>query len=256
VVTVYDLIYELFPGMFPGIEGDAVRDLMRRAVESADVVICISETTRQHVVDTYDDVEERTIVTYMGVSDVFRADYSPTGGTNGSGPYLLYVGARRGYKQFETLARAYGAWVGRHETDLVVVGGVWTAVELELLGELGIGEKVRLLSGVDDATLADLYRGSLALVFPSLYEGFGIPIVEAMSVGCPVVASRIPTTEEVAGDVPIYFEPGGLESLHSALTTVAEGRRAEAKIRLGKQRAEQFSWERTARETLEVYRGL
>ncbi len=256
VVTVYDLIYELFPDMYPGIEGDAVRDFMRQAVESADAVICISETTRQHVVETYGDVEDRTIVTYMGVSDVFRTEDSSTGETNGSKPFLLYVGARRGYKQFETLARAYGAWVGRQDTDLVVVGGAWTTGELELLGELSIGEKVRLLSGLDDATLAGLYRRSLALVFPSLYEGFGIPVVEAMSVGCPVVASRIPTTEEVADEVPIYFEPGRLESLHAALTTVAEGGLADARIRLGKQKAEQFSWERTATETLEAYRGL
>ena len=115
---------------------------------------------------------------------------------------------------------------------------------------------MHLLTGIADEELAWLYNQAVALVHPSLYEGFGIPLLEAMACGCPVVASRIPSTVEVAGDIPLYFEPAEPESLPAALDAICSEDGDSKRVKLGLEHVKQYSWDRTARETLEVYRAL
>jgi len=252
------MIHELFPHPSRSRLDEGFRRQKRRCVEEADLVICISETTRSDLLAVYGIPEMRTRVIPLGCNERFEvlqdatvSDERPT-----DGPYLLYVGERYHYKGFETLMRAYAVWDRHHEAGLVVVGPTWSRQESEELKRLKIGERVVHMGYVDDRTLCVLYNRALALVYPSLYEGFGLPLLEAMACGCPIVASRIPSTIEVAGDYPSYFEPGDEESLLAALDkSLIEGR-PSPRLTEGVARAKRFSWNDTATQTLTVYRAL
>jgi len=171
-------------------------------------------------------------------------------------PYLLYVGSRASYKGFDDLLSAYSAWSERDDVILVVVGEKWSSEEEKKLREHKIGDGVKLIENVNDVFLRHLYNQAVSLVFPSLYEGLGIPLLEAMACGCPIVASRIPTTIEVARNVPIYFEPGKAEDLLVALDHILSEGRDSLRSRIGLEYVKQYSWVKAARQTLEVYRSL
>jgi alpha-1,3-rhamnosyl/mannosyltransferase len=115
---------------------------------------------------------------------------------------------------------------------------------------------VQVLTDVDDQTLCQLYNQALGLVYPSLYEGFGIPLLEAMACGCPIVASRISSTIEVAGDCPIYFDPTEEDDLLNALDiALSQGRNSE-RIQTGLEKVKSYSWDKTAAQTLKIYRSV
>jgi glycosyltransferase involved in cell wall biosynthesis len=139
---------------------------------------------------------------------------------------------------------------------MVIVGGEWSAEERKSLKELGISERMLLLHRADDETLRDLYNTAVAFVYPSLYEGFGIPLLEAMACGCPVVASSIPATIEVAGDCPVYFDKAEVEDLVPALDRVLLEGRDSPRTAVGLERVKAFSWGKTAEQTLAVYHSL
>ena len=169
---------------------------------------------------------------------------------------MLFIGGRYPHKNFNGLIQAYSLWEHREEVALVVVGSPWSVDEEKQLAELGIRERVYLLTDVDDETLCYIYNQASAFVYPSLYEGFGIPLLEAMACGCPIIASRIPSTIEVAGGCPIYFEPTEVDSLVNGFdVALSEGRKSE-RVRAGIERVKSYSWDRTAAQTLEIYRTL
>ena len=170
-------------------------------------------------------------------------------------PFLLYVGGRVHYKNFDVLVQAFDRWPQAKHAQLVLVGDALNEAEERKLRELNILEHVCVMSKASDDTLCQLYNQAAAFVYPSLYEGFGIPLLEAMSCGCPVVASRIPTTQEIAADIPLYFEPTSVEGLVHALTQVFQGKDME-RVASGLSRAKTFSWDQTAEETLKVYRKV
>jgi alpha-1,3-rhamnosyl/mannosyltransferase len=141
--------------------------------------------------------------------------------------------------------------------DLVVVSdSQWTPEERQRLSKSDVESRISLLQDVDDEHLRRLYGSALAFVYPSLYEGFGIPLLEAMACGCPVIASDIVATREVAGDCPLYFEPSRYESLISALDLALNESDIERRRTAGLARVNRFSWDETAHRTLEVYRSL
>ena len=258
VVTVVDMIYELFPDLFNTIGASRFRKQKRRCVLGADAVICISETTRRDLLHFYGIHSDKVWAVPLGYSSTFKrlASLTERAESPVSGPFLLYVGSRAPYKNFKQLVEAYSLWQHRREVSLVVVGGEWSPDEMESLTRLGIDDRVRLLNKVDDETLCYLYNTAVAFVYPSLYEGFGIPLLEAMACGCPVVASRIPSTIEVAGDCPVYFNLGETDDLMLALDKVLLEGRDSQRCLAGLERVKGFSWERTAEQTLEVYRSL
>jgi glycosyltransferase involved in cell wall biosynthesis len=124
------------------------------------------------------------------------------------------------------------------------------------LNEIGIPQRIHLMRGIKDEELCRLYQRAAAFVFPSLYEGLGLPVLEAMACGCPVVASRIPTTEFTAGDVPFYFDPGDPGTLITALDSALAHGKEPGRVQQGIRRATRFTWDRTAQATLGVYRSL
>jgi glycosyltransferase involved in cell wall biosynthesis len=258
VVTVADTIYELFPTLFSRPEDDAFRAQRRRCLERADAVICISHATRADVGRLFPDVTPRTHVVHLAGQETFRplAPEAATLPPSLDRPFLLFVGRRRRHKNFDLLLRAFACWPRKRDFDLVAVGPEWSAGEKGTLLGLGLTDSVRSLQGVGDEALCVLYNRAAAFVYPSLCEGFGVPILEAMACGCPVVASRIPSSTEVAGECPVYFTPDCLEELGAALDVVVDEGRPSTRTAAGLDRARRFSWDRAARETLDVYRSL
>jgi len=254
VVTVYDMIPEL------NLLQTTVdfRQQKRQAILHADRILCISENTRRDVIRLYGVAPAKVLTVWPAYNrDVFNtATVGAVTPPPVDRPYLLYVGQRQGYKNFDLLLQAYAHWQQRVEVSLVVVGYEWTVAEQQRLSRLGLANHVVMLENVSDTLLRDLYRQALAFVYPSLYEGFGLPLLEAMACGCPVIASRIPTTQEIAGDCPVYFSPESEEELRSALDTVLSREAVSAKIAAGLTRTQRYSWDRTAAQTLATYREL
>jgi len=263
VVANYDMIYWLYPHVFTGPDAQALRRQQRRALLAADHVIAISEATRADTIRLIGVDPDRISAIPIAHSESYRI-------LEGSDPlwapavsrlltekreYLLYVGMRGGYKDFRTLVAALERC---RDLDhlLVAVGPPLDAEELALLSRSGLSERVRVMGGVDDESLAGLYNHAAAFVHTSLYEGFGIPLLEAMACGCPIAASRIPSTLEVAADCATYFEPGDPSSAASVIKQVVTAGRAAACISDGLTRAARFTWKRCARDTLGIYREL
>lgn len=259
VVVVYDLMEERFPHFFDQPRHEAVRRAKLASVHAADLVLCISRTTQRDVCDFLNIPEAKTRTITLASSSVFRR--LPPAELAGQTllppePFFLYLGDRSPYKNFELLVRAFADWPHRHEVALVAIGPKFVAAEQSLLHELGLADRVYSYQNIDDEALCRFYNQAQAFVYPSLYEGFGIPLLEAMACGCPLVASAIPTTRDVAGDIPFYFEPTDAAGLQAALSAVlASAGRAE-RIRAGIERAGTFSWDATASQFLAIYREL
>lgn len=257
VVTVFDMIHELFPDHF--LSHDLTSRDKRKAVDAAAHVLCISERTAQDLGRIFQVPREKISVTHLGFSDVFARAGSFDESRPHPRPYLLYVGQRGGYKNFEGALRAYAASARlRGELDFLVFGGfALSADELALIDSLGLHRNaVRRLTG-SDADLACAYRHARAFIYPSKYEGFGIPPLEAMSCGCPVVCSNTSSIPEVVGDAARLFDPNQADSIRQALDEVCfdEGLRSNL-VDAGHRRAQRFSWDQCARDTVEVYRRV
>lgn len=256
-VTVLDMIHERFPDSFPG--DDPIAGWKRIAVERADRVICISESTRRDLLEFIPAAEGKCAVVRLGFDPPDPGETAAPADAAGR-PRLLFVGQRGGYKNFSGLLRA---WAGtprlRGEFDLVCFGGGPFTPEESGLIEAACGAEARRVrhAGGDDFALAAHYRGAAALVYPSLYEGFGLPPLEAMARDCPVVCANASSLPEVAGGAAEYFDPAEPESLAAAIERAVfdRSRRAEL-IRRGRARLAEFSWARCARETLAVYRAV
>lgn len=254
VVTVVDMIYELYPDLFNAPYDQQFREQKRRAVSEAAAVICISETTRRDVQAYYGVGKDKTFVVPLAHSDSFHPLANGERAAQPSKPFLLYVGKRTHYKNFNLLLEAYGSWPGRTEVDLVVVSdSAWTPDEQRYLAESRLDSHVQLLIDINDEQLRGLYAQAVALVYPSLYEGFGIPLLEAMACGCTVVASDIPSSREVAGDCPVYFDPTSAEDLRGALDKALQQTGNPEQRAAAIEHAANFSWNKTARQTLEIY---
>jgi glycosyltransferase involved in cell wall biosynthesis len=234
VVTLHDLHFEHDPGVMGLLDRLTFKAVVPRAARRADRVIAVSERTKDDVVSLYGVSPSKVTVTPHGVDPAF----SPGDGAH---DYVLFVGAVQARKD-PLAALAAAQHVG---LPLVVAG---PEKEPDLVRELRRrGADVR--GWVDQAELAALYRGAAALVLPSRFEGFGIPVVEAMASGTPVVVSGDAALREVAGDAAAYAEDLGV-----ALAGVLAER--ERYVRAGLERAALFSWEETARRTADVYRSV
>jgi glycosyltransferase involved in cell wall biosynthesis len=246
-VTIHDLAFEEHPEDFSRRTGWKYRTLAPRAARSAERVICVSEFTRGDVCDRYGIDPEKTRVIHSAAA-LPPGDRPPP-----AGPYLLAVGDLRRKKNFTRLAQAFRAL---HEDGLphrLVIAGV----------DAGEGDSIRAAAGpaplelpgyVPDDELDALMRGADLLVHPSLYEGFGFVVVEAMTRGVPVACARAAALPETAGDAAVYFDPLDPDGIASAISAALADR--ERLAQAGRRRAAEFSWDATARDTAAVYREL
>jgi glycosyltransferase involved in cell wall biosynthesis len=253
VVTFWDMIHDLFPELDPS--GHVVA-MKRKAVAAADAIICISENTRQDLIDRYGVAENKISVTHLA-SEV---NLSRASGNQPvpSRPYFLYVGSRQGYKNFAVLLSAFAKLAnGNNEPILCLVGPDLSASEQKQIAELGIATRLESYGSVDDDHLAKLYKHSTAFIYPSLYEGFGLPPLEAMSCGAVVIASNRASLPEVVGDAGLLFDPESADKLVEAMLHILENPAVrQSFIEKGLARSRLFSWDKTAEQTVALYRSL
>ena len=258
VFVAYDFIYEKYrleywKNELPGV--DKIIQEKAFAIANADLVICISETTRQDLMELYSVPDYKAVVVHLAHKPSFTLIDGMT--TKQKQKFILYVGNRSGYKDFDILMRSYANWDSRFEIGLVCAGGgQWTDMEKQELSRYSLDNMVTLYPHVDDENLCWLYNEALAFVYPSQYEGFGIPLVEAMACGCPLVASRIQSFVEIAGDVPIYFTPRNMDELIASLSQVINEGRSTPRTATGLELASHYSWENTARGFLQAFYSL
>jgi glycosyltransferase involved in cell wall biosynthesis len=257
VLTVYDMIHEIYPEFFGLV--DKVSERKRNLAKKAHKILAISECTKKDLVRIFGIAPEKIVVTHLASSMALTKGMLPVSSLDTVLPtrYILFVGARTIYKNFyffiNSMRSLMEADPGLH---IFCTGGSFTKNEIIFFETHGIADRVHHHSA-SDAELGLLYQRALAFVFPSLYEGFGIPVLEAFSNACPAVLARTGSLPEIGGDAAVYFEPKDAQSVHAAMTEVLyqPGRSAEL-VLLGRQRLQQFSWERTGQETAAVYRAL
>ena len=261
VVTVYDMIHERFPEFLDNLDFVLTK---RRVIEAADAIIAISETTKRDIL-RYIPVDAAKIrVTHLAPNHRFAR---PVEGEEMESfleahrlerPYWLYLGGRGGYKNFGTLIRALPSVFKKGDGQLVVVGGDSTlsAWEIDFLIRHRGEQRVRMLQGLDDNELRIAYKAAAAFVFPSLAEGFGIPILEAMAAGTPVLCSDIPVFREVAGAAAMYFDPHSEDELAERMLKVLDADVRSGCVEKGRTWVKRYSWDKTASTTADIYRRV
>lgn len=256
VVTVQDLIHFRVPEAFPATKRAAAGLLLRRVASRARRILVSSSSTRTDLVERLPRSASRIEVIPLGVGGAMPDPLPADSGCLPKVPFLLCVGNRKRHKNLraavETLALLREALP---DLRLVVAGRSfpeWQAV-VRRARELGVGDRLEEREGASDAELGALYRGAEALLFPSYYEGFGLPLLEAMAAGCPVIASRRASIPEVVGEAALLVHPDDHRAMADAVLRLHRDPALRSElIRRGRDRAAQLPWERTARETADL----
>ena len=257
VITVYDMIHELFPDEMPVTDNTSA--LKRISVDRADAVICISENTKQDLMRLFGTPANKISVVHLGFDQFLSKENNVRENSYSEKPFLLYVGQRAGYKNFSGFLKSVA--VSKNllsDFEIIAFGGRnFSSSELGLINSLGFSEgQVQHKSGGDDI-LGKLYDSARAFVYPSVYEGFGIPPLEAMAHSCPVISSNTSSMPEVIGRAAEYFNPLNIDDMKYAIEKVVY---SESRIKilkaLGENRLLSFSWDKCTQDTLNVYRSL
>ncbi|MBR5860000.1 MAG: glycosyltransferase family 4 protein [Bacteroidaceae bacterium] len=249
VLTIHDMTFERFPQEVLIYDKTILNK--RRLVQEADHIIAVSENTKKDIVEILGTDPSKISVVHHGykpiaepVSQLF--DH-----------YILYVGERKGYKNFLSWLKAISPlFSDDNKLKVVCTGAYFSQAELSTFAELGIADRIVHISA-NDAQMASLYNHALCFVYPSLYEGFGIPILEAFANRCPVCLSNASCFPEVAGDAALYFDPYDSSSMYDTLKELVESTALRDELRRkGATRGKEFSIERMVEQTCNVYRKL
>jgi glycosyltransferase involved in cell wall biosynthesis len=261
VCTIHDLIHHKFPE-FRG-KLNRVPEYQQKTIDRCDAVICVSESTKRDLLECLNVNPDKVHVVHHGFEhacgeSVLNPIETGVHAEMSSAPYLLYVGARNGYKNFRGFLTALAA--SRFANDLRVVaagGNAFSLEELSLIKNLGFRTNAIRQCDGSDALLRALYRTAEAFVYPSLYEGFGFPPLEAMAESCPVLSSNASSMPEVIGDAAEFFDATSIDSISSALDKVISSDIRRSELReLGRQRIQCFPWAKCARSTETIYLSL
>jgi glycosyltransferase involved in cell wall biosynthesis len=261
IVTVHDLIYARFPEAHSGLRDKGMRLLVPAAVRRSQRVIVDSDSTRRDLIELVGIDSERVDVVPLGLgASPPAAAVSPQQARErfdlDERPLVLSLSAKRPHKNLGALIGALALIPAERRPQLVLPGyPTWHERELrERAAGLGVAQDVRFPGWVSDAEIEGLWALAAAFVFPSLYEGFGLPVLEAMARGVPVACSNTSSLPEVAGDAALLFDPHDEAAIAAALERIlGDAGEAERLRRLGHERAARFSWENTARLTLDSY---
>ncbi|MBI5303371.1 MAG: glycosyltransferase family 4 protein [Chloroflexi bacterium] len=266
VITVHDLAFLLYP-RFLTRESARYYGQVDIAARQADHIIAVSQSTKRDLIRLLGVPENKVSVIHEAAHPLFapvtntealertRARYYLTA------PFFLFVSTLEPRKNLPTLLRAFRQLRDKYKitATLALVGNRgWLADEVDrVIAELNLGDTVRFLGGIPNDELVYLYNAAAAFVFPSFYEGFGLPPLEAMACGTPVITSNVSSLPEVVGDAALLINPEDVDALAVAMSRVLSDEKLRREMRdKGLKRAQGFSWERAARETLDVYRQV
>ena len=259
VITILDMIDELYPEYSFPVHSEYKSSIKKEMIMRADKIIAISNSTKQDILDFYNVPEEKIEVIYLGNSLAEKSKEYLNMPKIISVPkkYLLFVGKRVHYKNFYFFLQGVASFLLEDkDLFLICIGGDFDAKENQYINDLGLSGKV-LVFQANDKELMQYYQYAIAFVYPSLYEGFGIPILEAYACKCPVILSKSSCFPEVAGDAAIYFEPKSIVSLRNALHQVISNTELRnSLIEKGTEQLKRYSWRKTAQQTSELYKTL
>jgi glycosyltransferase involved in cell wall biosynthesis len=250
VLTVHDFIQDKFDPHHPDVAAK------RQAILAAQAILCVSHNTKQDLLEAYPHLESKITVTPLA-SEIDRA-MSYGDQPVPAAPYCLYVGSRLSYKNFDGLLTAFAKVISVYpDLRLCVVGAPFDATEQQRIAALSLGDRICNYGYISDMHLAKLYRCSLAFVYPSFYEGFGIPPLEAMACGTAVVAANTSSLPEVVGEGGILFNPYATTDLADILLSLLDNPLERDRwVERGLERAKAFSWDQTAAQTFQVYQSM
>ncbi|HXU45936.1 MAG TPA: glycosyltransferase family 1 protein [Thermoanaerobaculia bacterium] len=265
VVTIHDIIHVLYPEFLPnGLAFVYATHMIRRSLERGDRIVAVSVNTRQDLIDHFGVDGQKIEVVYNGVEEIYRRPLAPEeierrlAALGVERPYLLFVGNPKPHKNLDNVVKAYARArrLGGFDAALVCVGDR-TPGESRIrqrAEQLGVGDRVKLLGHVEQDDLPALYQGAALFLYPTLYEGFGLPVVEAMASGVPVITSNTSALKEIAEGYGHLVDPLDLDAMALAITRCMTD--AEYRTQLiegGRLRARAFRWEEAARSTREIY---
>lgn len=253
VITVHDMIYENFAELFP--PNDLIALHKRLQIQKADKIIAVSQQTKEDILKHYRISESKIDVVHHGIDLTIPSVYEDI--PDLPKDYILYVGGRYGYKNFQLLVQAFSTIVNRYDNlRLVVAGSPLGVAERELLYRRNVLDKVTVIPASDEQ-LNTLYKKALFFVYPSIYEGFGLPILEAYKNECPVLLSNGSCFPEVAGTAAAYFETFSVESLVEQMSILLESPTERAGfIEKGKEKLSRYSIDTCVDNTIKTYQSL
>jgi glycosyltransferase involved in cell wall biosynthesis len=255
VVTFYDMIHEKFEDQFSNLKQDKTTyNNKKLLLEHSSRIIAISETTKKDIIEIFNVDEAKVDVVYLGnslknpVDSVKIIEYD----------YILFVGNRGGYKNFELFMTSIADLLKSHAIRLVCAGGGdFTIDEMLVIKKLDLELFVEFKKIVNDSVLANFYRFALFFAFPSLYEGFGIPVLESFACDCPALLSNGGSLPEVGGDSAAYFDPADSQSIYTSVSNLINTKSLRQTLKeKGAIRLKEFSWDRTFADTLDVYKSI
>lgn len=265
VVTIHDIIHLLYPEFLPSaLAFFYAQRMIRRSLARGDRIIAVSQNTKTDLMD-YFKVDGRKIrVVYSGVTDRYRQRLTTEAIRTRQEefgidrPYLLFVGNPKPHKNLDNVVKAYARAleIFEFDADLVCVGDR-EGMEFKIrqrAEQMGLTDRIKLIGHVPEEALPALYQGATLFVFPTLYEGFGLPVIEAMASGVPVITSNTSALREIAEGYGHLVNPLDVEEIARAIAQcMADREHREALVKLGLKRADDFQWRRTAEKTLEIY---
>ena len=252
ISTIHDMIHEKYPFYFPINNRTIINK--KNAIKNADHLICVSNSTKNDLIDIYNISESKISVVHHGFE--LYNDNNDSNNIIIDKSFLLYVGNRNGYKNFNFFINAISKSKRlMSDFDVIAFGGeTFSMEELTLFHKLGFRHNQIIQISGSDSLLNFLYKNATAFVYPSLYEGFGLPPLEAMSNNCPIIASNTSSIPEVIGNAGVYFDPTVVDQLLDTIESVVYSDFLKNKlVTLGKERVKLFSWKQCATETEEVY---
>jgi len=256
VVTFYDMIHEKFSNQFESLKLDTkIFENKRRLLEHSNKIIAISETTKKDIIEYFDVDSSKIDVVYLGNSlqyfDIgnFRLVVED---------YILFVGNRGTYKNFNFFVTNITSLLISNNLKLICAGGgIFNQEELALFQQLKLEDRVIFKQIINNDSLANYYFHALFFCFPSLYEGFGIPVLESFACGCPALLSTGGSLPEIGGDAALYFNPTNSDSLEIAASKLINSQSLRESLKeKGYSRLKEFSWDKTYQEHLDVYKSI
>ncbi|MES2828551.1 MAG: glycosyltransferase family 1 protein [Bacteroidota bacterium] len=252
IITVHDMIHELYPDFF--LSTDHTAKEKRACVENAAHIIAISQTTKNDLISILGIPEQKISVIYHGHTPLPRTGETVNAETHGD--YLLYVGARQGYKNFDHVLIAFAELKTRNSKLILICagGGSFSDEEEKKISYHHITNNILQINASDEQ-LSLLYQNAILFIYPSLYEGFGLPILEAFENGCPVLAADNPCFREIGGEAVGYFDPLNKQSIFMAIDKAIHNQTLLRNLVIkGKLRLQEFTMDKCITKTLDVYR--